>query len=143
MSYRLMGWFNIDDRTFWSNDTDTNENVERLEAKLEALRGRVRELDLWTTIVEIRQINGQDLLLLFANQNHPRDTPAVVDTLLAYVSEQFPGTFGLLHEYNDEIGEEWWNQYRLRVMVRGQLIDRPDPFFSPIQPTIEDGTGPT
>jgi hypothetical protein len=138
MTYTLMGWFNVrysageDDRVLRPGDVG-----------LETLRRKVAQLDLWTTIVEMRQVNGCDFLLIFANQNHARDSPKVIDELLSYVSEHFPGTYGLLHEQDDELGEEWFNKVRLRMMVRGELKERDDPFFSPFQPVVEDGGDPT
>jgi hypothetical protein len=83
--YDLMGWFQLGSPG-WSDETDTKENWARHNERLEELHRRVDELDLWTTIVELRHVNVQDYLIIFANQNHPRGTPEVIDELLAFVA---------------------------------------------------------
>lgn len=61
------------------------------------------------------------------------------DRFLEYVAQLLPGSFGLLYERDEEMtGAPGQNGFRVRVMARGELSLRLDPFLSPLQPVIED-----
>ena len=63
-----------------------------------------------------------------------------LDGLLDHICKRFPGSYGLLYDRSDNDPDfpGGPNAFRVRVMARGRLTTRQDPFLSPVQPVIED-----
>jgi hypothetical protein len=60
-------------------------------------------------------------------------------TRLALIAEKLPGSYGLLYEQDDEMPvPPGPNAFRGRVLARGRIELRLDPFLSPSIPTTED-----
>ncbi|MGH3852033.1 MAG: Imm7 family immunity protein [Pseudonocardiaceae bacterium] len=55
------------------------------------------------------------------------------------LSAQLPGSWGILYERSDDMpNPPDPTEFRVRVLARGQVSERKDPFLSPCRPTIED-----
>jgi hypothetical protein len=62
-----------------------------------------------------------------------------LELFLAIIGRRLPGSFGLIYERDDEMPDPpGTNAFRVRVMARGKLTERQDPFLSPVNPVIED-----
>ncbi|WP_086764639.1 Imm7 family immunity protein [Streptomyces bobili] len=62
-----------------------------------------------------------------------------LDELVAYIARRFPGSWGMLYDRSDDGGIlNADNAFRVRVMRRGIVEERLDPFLSPCNPVIED-----
>ncbi len=79
-------------------------------------------------------LNGSYVVVATGMANRVRDEGAFLDDLLTLIAEVLPASYGIVHERSDETG----NAFRVRVMARGQITERTDPFLSPANPVIED-----
>ena len=133
MSYSAFGWFDL-----WV--TTDGEGEDDAYGRVEILQRELSEIDWgYLSVVEIRHLNWANVLTIACRQKRPYDLPELLDTLLRRVGELFPGSHGLLYEHDDDlVGDEHGNRYQVRVLIRGVVTIRPDPFFSPLNPTIED-----
>ena len=58
---------------------------------------------------------------------------------VAVASRKLPGSWGLIYERDDEmLDPPGPNAFRVRVLARGTIVERPDSFLSPCNPIIED-----
>ncbi|BDP41120.1 hypothetical protein DAETH_10890 [Deinococcus aetherius] len=61
-----------------------------------------------------------------------------MDALLVSVASEAPGSYGVMSWRDSERDDD----FTVRVMARGRLSDHPDPFLSPVIPTVEDAWEP-
>lgn len=132
--YAVHGWFVLRHDTHGDTDFVAEDaNAGRIREQAEALRIGLGSL------VDVRMSNGMWLLSLAGYQNRPRGSDRDVEELLRLVGELLPGSYGILYESDDErVEAPGTNAFRVRVMARGELTEREDPFLSPIEPTIDD-----
>jgi len=75
--------------------------------------------------------------------NRRREEGERLDLFLAIIARKLPGSWGLIYERDDEMPDPPGpNAFRVRVLARGRIVERPDPFLSPCNPVIEDLTAP-
>jgi hypothetical protein len=127
--YEFHGWFGLAEST-------EESDAGRLDALVDELRDRLAGLGWSTASARLEVLNGQPYLSLNGLVNRIRDEAADVDRLLGWVAGHLPGSYGLLYERADELPDP--GSFRVRVLARGGLVERPDPFLSPTRPTIED-----
>lgn len=133
--YRVRGWIALEHRADGGAGHVDRRRV--LETMLAQLR------DSWgvATKIEVHDYNLDEVLFLHTNNNHDSGRSEELKTFLNDLGRWWPGSYGVVYEYTDDLDESRWNAYRVLVMVRGVVTDHPDPYFSPIQPTIEDWGG--
>src|SRR5919205_798611 len=131
--YAVHGWFVLRQDAYGDTDfTVEDANAQRIRAKADTLNIGLDSL------IDVRQSNGMWLLTLGGYQNRPRGSDRALDEPLQSVGELLPGSYGILYESDDErVEPPGRNAFRVRVMVRGTVSERADPFLSPIQPKIE------
>lgn len=130
--YEFHGWFTVAEST---EEADTGT----LDDGVAGLRARVSEIDWATAGAELVVYNGMYVLLVNGLINRRRDEAAELEQLLADVASRFPGSSGILYERSDDMeSPPGTNAFRVRVMARGVIVTRLDPFLSPCRPTIED-----
>ena len=84
-------------------------------------------------------MNGSWFLNITSMRNHQGQRVIEINELLQWIAVKFPGAYGLLYERDDEPGLPGGiPNFTVRVLARGQIVIREDPFLSPNQPTIED-----
>jgi hypothetical protein len=127
--YEFHGWFALAEST-------EESDAGHLDARLDELRGQLAGLGWSTASARLELLNGEPFLALNGLINRMRDEAADVDRLLGWVARTLPGSYGLLYERADELPDP--GSFRVRVLARGGLVERPDPFLSPTRPTIED-----
>jgi len=116
------------------------------EADLGGLRDAVRELrelaagSRWhDAVFEVRNLNGQYFVTADAMVNRRRQEGERLDLFLAIIARRLPGSWGLIYDRDDEMpGPAGPGAFRVRVLARGTIAERPDPFLSPCNPVIED-----
>lgn len=131
--YEFHGWFEISESAEESDLGTLAEGIGQLQAMIDALQ--------WATAAAIlRPFNGEHVLNVDGLVNRRRYEADELDALLAHVATRFPGSHGLLYDRSDNDPDfpGGPNAFRVRVMARGRLTARDDPFLSPIQPVIED-----
>ncbi|MEW2581541.1 Imm7 family immunity protein [Streptomyces syringium] len=130
--YEFHGWFGIAES---AEEADTGS----LSEGLADLRVRISAIHWATGGLQLAAYNGEYFLAANGLMNRRRDEARELESLLEYVAGRFPGAWGLLYERSDDFTDPPGpGSFRVRVMARGTIQDRLDPFLSPCRPTIED-----
>jgi hypothetical protein len=87
-------------------------------------------------VFELRSLNGGHFFTATGLINRRRAEGERLDLFLAIIARRLAGSHGLVYERDDEMPGPY--DYRVKVMARGQITEHPDPFLSPINPTVED-----
>lgn len=88
---------------------------------------------------EVRNLNGQYFVTADGMVNRRREEGERLDLFLAVIARRLPGSWGLIYERDDEMPDPPGpNAFRVRVLARGRVVERTDPFLSPVHPVIED-----
>jgi hypothetical protein len=127
--YELHAWALLSDDTYESESDKIMEVVEDLKPLLARFPPH-------NTDASMRWLNGAMVFTLSLMANRRRFEADLVDTILDEISRRLPGSSGLVYDRDHDSPEG--NQFRVRVLARGQIIERGDPFLSPCRPTIED-----
>ncbi len=72
-------------------------------------------------------------------RNHKGVGPEESDIVMDFLCREAPGSFGLLYWSDDEdmaLPPELI--FKVKVLARGRVVERYDPFLSPMIPTVED-----
>ncbi|NEB82142.1 hypothetical protein G3I40_44075 [Streptomyces sp. SID14478] len=130
--YEFHGWFGIAESP---EEADTGT----LEEGLATLRARIGALDWSTGEAALRAHNGEWFVRADGLVNRRRDEADELDALIAFIAARFPGAWGLLYERSDDFpAPPGPGAFRVRVLARGEVTVRLDPFLSPTRPVIED-----
>ncbi|MET9668883.1 Imm7 family immunity protein [Streptomyces sp. NPDC006475] len=130
--YEFHGWFGI-------AESPEEADAGSLDAGITELRARIAEIDWATGDVVLNVHNGEFFVLANGLMNRRRDEAAELDALLSHIATRFPGSWGLLYERAPDMDEPpGQGAFRVRVMARGEIQLRLDPFLSPVRPVIED-----
>lgn len=90
-------------------------------------------------VFEVANLNGQYFLRADGMVNRRREEGERLDLFLAVIARRLPGSWGLVYERDDEMPDPPGpNAFRVRVLARGSVAERPDPFLSPVHLVIED-----
>ena len=130
--YEVHGWFGLAESPA---EVDTGGLGPILEELARLLAGLAEP----NIVAELRYLNGLPFANISGYRNRPRSDAASIEDLLRFISGRLPGSWGLLYERDDEAtAAPGPNAYRVRVVARGRVTERADPFLSPCRPTIED-----
>ncbi|MGW7361234.1 Imm7 family immunity protein [Streptomyces sp. NPDC054802] len=130
--YEFHGWFGI-------AESPEEADAGSLDPGIAELRQRIAEIDWATGEVALKVHNGEYFVLANGLMNRRRDEAADLDGLLRHIATRFPGSWGLLYERSSDMDEPpGQGAFRVRVMARGEIQVRLDPFLSPVRPVIED-----
>ncbi len=96
--------------------------------------------DAHTIKADFRILNGKYYVTLTCYANRPRAHElGIIDSLVTAVVRQFPGSYGLIYEFDDERTEfPGHDAFKVTVLARGKLSVRVDPFLSPLSRVIDD-----
>ncbi|WP_406632877.1 Imm7 family immunity protein [Amycolatopsis sp. WGS_07] len=132
--YEFHGWFALEE-----SPAEVEFGEEKFGELIEDVRERVAAIDWMSGEARLKVFNGRFVLTVHGMPNRRRDEEQELTELLEYVARRLPGSHGLLYERDDEAGDPPWpDGYRVRVMARGEIAVRFDPFLSPVQPVVED-----
>ena len=84
-----------------------------------------------------RDLNHVAVITVAASRNHRLES---IIELFRWLASHAPAAHGLLFVRDQESVHS--NEYRAWCLIRGDLTERLDPFFSPCIPTIEDPYDP-
>lgn len=120
-------------------ETTYEDDPPKLAAALEVLREIVARDSWHDARFEIFNLNGQDFLTATGFVNRRRNEGDQLDLLVSETARLLPGSWGLVYERDDEMPvPPGPNAFRVRVIARGRVEERLDPFLSPNIPVIED-----
>ncbi|MFE6753005.1 Imm7 family immunity protein [Streptomyces sp. NPDC057684] len=131
--YEFHGWFGISEDPYEDDTQSLRSGVEELRARIDAVQ--------WSSSckVVLDVFNGLPVVTAAGQTNHKGYEAEQLDELVAYIAHRFPGSWGLLHDRSDEADiPNADNAFRVRVIRRGVVEERLDPFLSPCNPVIED-----
>ncbi|WP_275291964.1 Imm7 family immunity protein [Amycolatopsis sp. La24] len=132
--YTFHGWFELDE-----SPSEVEWGEEKFDELLEEVRERVAAIDWLSGEARLKVFNGMHVLTVNGMPNRRRDEEQELTELLEYVARLLPGSHGLLYELDDDAREmPWPDGFRVRVMARGEITVRLDPFLSPLRPVVED-----
>lgn len=130
--HEFHGWFGLAETTSEIDDGGLVEAIEEMRPILERfVKPR--------SVADVTVLNGQYFVWVHGQTNRPRDEEKAIDDLLAFLARRLPGSWGLVYDRSDDWGDPpFARAFRVRVLARGSVSVREDPFLSPWQPTIED-----
>jgi hypothetical protein len=100
---------------------------------LDEIRAVVKAVDSGH-LYRVDVFNGQYFVHIAGSHNHRQS--AVID-MFAEIGRLAPGSYGLLHIWDDEDpGHQ--NEFRVHRLVRGEVTVHEDTLLSPCIPTLED-----
>jgi hypothetical protein len=120
----------------WVTIQATDDETSLLERIVERVHRAVRdfgEIDL----VDLRWVNGVPVLHLGGLDKHGATMAPDLLDLFTRVGELAPGSYGLLHVWDDQ-DLQHDNEFRVHRMARGQVTEMADTLLSPVAPTIVD-----
>lgn len=131
--YEFNAWFGL-------ADSPIEDDLSHVTYVASMIQRQLDDLPPWPSVIfRLENLNGQHFLIMAGNANRRGREADEVEALLTLIESELPGSWGLIYERDDETNDApGRNAYRLRVMTRGRMEERPDPFFSPITPAIED-----
>ncbi|QNE74946.1 hypothetical protein F0344_10255 [Streptomyces finlayi] len=130
--YEFHGWFGV-------AESSEESNAGSLDSGIVELRTRIDEIKWETGEVSLKLHNGEFFVLANGLMNRRRDEAADLDGLLHYIASRFPGSWGILYERSSDMDvPPGQGAFRVRVLARGEVSVRLDPFLSPVRPIIED-----
>ena len=130
--YEFHGWLSLSEST-------EESDVGGLDSALAGLRPLLDGFEPHRSRADVTPLNGEYVLRLDGLLNRAVDEARALDDVLAYLAARLPGSWGLLYDRDDAWRErELAGRFRVRVLARGVVTVRDDPFLSPWQPTIED-----
>jgi hypothetical protein len=127
--YTAYGWFDL--------SITPDDDLDELDQRVAALRAELEGHKWLGQFVSLHLVASGHVLGITAGANHGGAMAPEIEALIQRVAAEFPESHGLLFEMDDDLDPPADNEYRLRVMVRGAITDRPDPFFSPLMPTVD------
>ncbi len=130
--YEFHGWFGI-------AESPEKSDAGSIEVGIAELQERITQIAWATGEAALKTYNGEYFVLVNGLVNRRRDEAEELEALLRHIATRFPGSWGLLYERSADLDvPPGQGAFRVRVMARGELQDRLDPFLSPVRPVIED-----
>jgi hypothetical protein len=120
---------------------ETPEDIDDggLRAVLPEVQSYLDRLTSTPDAAQLRWMNGQPFVNVDGKAKRPREDGRALTDLVNFLAQRLPGSYGLLYESDDERTEPPGNNaFRVRVLARGSVTERDDPFLTPLQPVIED-----
>jgi Immunity protein 7 len=134
--FEFHGWFNISESAHFIEKDETTLIAREIKKHIAALGWGNGENNVH---IDILGMNGSFILRLSGVKNHRGVIYDEVDQLLNWIVKLAPGSYGLLYWRDDEgdtpAGPD---NFQVKVMSRGQIVTRFDPFLSPFFPVVED-----
>ncbi|GAB3355965.1 Imm7 family immunity protein [Amycolatopsis echigonensis] len=117
--------------------TATGDDDAALLARLVERVHRSLKNTTMLDLVDLRWSAGLPMLHLGGLDKHGGTiTPQLLETF-ARVGELAPGSYGLLHIWDDQ-DPEHDNAFQVYRMARGQITEQKDAHLSPVAPTVLD-----
>jgi hypothetical protein len=125
----------------WIGLAESPDEIDQgqLKEKVVELRDLVADSSWHDAVFEVKGLNGGYFFSATGLINRRREEGDRLELFLAIIARRLPGSYGLIYERDDETSNPPGpNSFRVRVLARGKLTERQDPFLSPCNPVIED-----
>ncbi len=128
--YEYHGWITIRATANCDDEPDDAQAAQAVSAYIDSLD--------WPYVLGMKPVNGSYHLWISGNPNHkPRGDSDPLE-FFRQIGRLAPGSYGLLHVWDDEGPNGTSNAFRAFALTRGELKEHKDPFLSPCIPAIED-----
>lgn len=133
MVHEFHAWVGLDESL-----TGEDDPVD-LDATIAEMQELVEDFKWHDATFDVINLNGQHFFRADGYVNRWRDEGQRLEEFLDIIIRKLPGAWGLIYERDDEMpSPPGSNGFRVRVLARGKLETRLDPFLSPCNPVIED-----
>lgn len=127
--YEFHGW-----ATIRESANEIGEDGEYRNQIVEKLQRKITDLDWPSGAIDLRWVNGEPHFFTSGCRNHKDSVVDDLFQLYEYMAEIAPGSYGILYVRNDDFE----NDFKVFVLMRGVLQEHQDPFLSPFIPKVED-----
>ncbi|MGW6255930.1 Imm7 family immunity protein [Streptomyces sp. NPDC055085] len=126
--FEYHGWITV-------RETATDDDDEpRLQQIVDELRRHITQMSS-PYLLDLRWMNGEPFIHL-GGCSHHRSSPDA-GGLFEHVAVVAPGSYGLLHVFDDEAPDRE-SEVRVLRLVRGTVTQHTEALLSPYIPTVED-----
>ena len=116
--------------------TSGDDDAALLERLVDRVHRAIRD-SADVDLIDLRWSAGMPMLHFGGFDKHAAGlAPALLD-LFTRAGELAPGSYGLLHIWDDQ-DPEHDNEFQVYRMARGQVTEREDPHLTPVAPTVLD-----
>lgn len=129
--YEYHGWATIRESSSFEDDD------EKYSLIIQEIRNYFDELEWSSGILDLRAVNGDFQVWMAGLNNHRPSGKHSPIHVLREVGKLAPGSYGVLY-VRDSDDEEFFNEFKVYTLIRGEVIEHNDPFLSPFIPKIED-----
>jgi hypothetical protein len=130
--FEYAGWL-----TVYESPGEEGEDDALLASVISKIEARLPELECHNREIGLRNFNGMWRLWFVGMNNRPRGDWAELVAFITWIAESAPGSYGLVHHYDDEDPAHDGGMQVL-VIKRGVVGRAADSFLSPRIPVIED-----
>ena len=130
--YEFNGWIRI-------AESPAEIDAGLLDQKCNDLSRFLSQFSWGSGKVELLTLNGSHTVQLIAVPNRRRQEAKDLNLIIDYIVENFSGAYGIIYEYDE--GAPTANGhgvFSVKVIKRGRVEPRLDPFLSPLVPVCED-----
>lgn len=131
----LHGWLTIRNHYDGSDEFDDNSVINEL---MEKIKTKINENLFDDKMIQLDFHNGSLCLSMTLYTNHFGGACQNVFSLIRYISDIAPGSYGLVYLYDDEDENGHENTFQVFVLAKGRLTKHQDTFLSPLNPKVED-----
>ena len=124
--YEFHGWATI------SLPEDLDECYEEVSEKIKKWVNKLNKID--NCVFDLRVNNGEYHVWTAGCKNRRIVIEEELLNFYRFIGQIAPCSYGLLYVLDHGVDQE----FKVYVLVRGQLLERRDPFLSPFFPVIED-----
>ncbi|MEK5166568.1 Imm7 family immunity protein [Paenibacillus sp. FSL R5-0527] len=129
--YEYHGWVTIRESSSFEDDD------QKYSLIIQEIRKYFDELEWTSGVLDLRAVNGDFQVWIAGLNNHRPAGKHNPINVLRQVGILAPGSYGLLY-VRDSDDEDFFNEFKVYTLIRGEVMERNDPFLSPFIPRIED-----
>ena len=132
--YEFNGWFVL------KESADHKPGIGANRTHIDALARRLSDYRWTASRIDIVELDQQFCLRLTGMMNTDRGESQELHELITDIARDLPGSYGLLYEWSDEpnLSASWGaGAFRVRVLERGRVSRRADPFLSPAMSALD------
>ncbi|MGG4394589.1 Imm7 family immunity protein [Paenibacillus thiaminolyticus] len=129
--YEYHGWASIRESSSFEDDE------EKYILIVKEIKKYIDEIRWPSGVLDLRAVNGDYQLWVAGLNNHKPVGKHNPIEVLRKVGELAPGSYGVLY-IRDSDDVEFFNEFKVYTLIRGEVTEHEDPFLSPFIPKIED-----
>lgn len=129
--YEYHGWATI------RESSSIEEDEENYSFIVQEIQTYFDELEWPSGVLDLRAVNGDYQVWIAGLNNHRPEKKHNPVEVLKRVGELAPGSYGVLY-VRDSDDTEFFNEFKVYTLIRGEIKEHNDPFLSPFIPKIED-----